>query len=192
MRSSKMRLKASKPCMPANSHELYSIRHFYAFAVGTVHLKKPSVGPKGLIGPPCHGAPGRRRQNQGNWPKTFSSELLTIGINYNNISYEEKMSQIEMIEELVEPLVKSGVYKDRISAFRAIIIDYIDRKRTEYNGVISCFEKKYQKDFEDFSKSLTNCAAVEEEDDWMEWKGAIEMLKGWDEAYRLSIHGQAV
>jgi len=102
------------------------------------------------------------------------------------------MSQIEMIEELVEPLVKSGVYKDRVSAFRAIIIDYIDRKRTEYNGVISCFEKKYQKDFDDFSKSLTNCAVVEEEDDWMEWKGAIEMLKGWDEAYRLSIHGQAV
>jgi hypothetical protein len=21
----------------------------------SVHLKKPSVGPKGLIGPPCHG-----------------------------------------------------------------------------------------------------------------------------------------
>jgi len=55
------------------------------------------------------------------------------------------MSQIEMIEELVEPLVKSGVYKDRISAFRAIIIDYIDRKRTEYNGVISCFERNIKR-----------------------------------------------
>ena len=62
MLSSKMRLKASKPCVPANSHELSNIRHFDEFAVGTVHLKKPSVGPKGLIGPPCHGAPGRRRQ----------------------------------------------------------------------------------------------------------------------------------
>ena len=102
------------------------------------------------------------------------------------------MSQIEMIEDLVEPLVKSGVYKDRVSAFQAIIIDYIERKRTEYNNVISCFEKKYQKDFEDFSKSLINCASVENEDDWMEWKGAIEMQRGWDEAYRLSIHGQAV
>ena len=71
-------------------------------------------------------------------------------------------------------------------------LELAHRKRTEYNKVISCFEKKYQKDFGDFSKSLTNCAAVEEEDDWMEWKGAIEMLKGWDEAYRLSIHGQAV
>jgi hypothetical protein len=57
VRSSKRRLKASKPCMPANSHELSSIRHLDAFAADAVHLKKPSVGPKGLIGPPCHGAP---------------------------------------------------------------------------------------------------------------------------------------
>ena len=56
-RSSKRGLKASKPCMPANSHESSNIRHFDAFAADTVHLKKPSVGPKGLIGPPCHGAP---------------------------------------------------------------------------------------------------------------------------------------
>jgi hypothetical protein len=55
-------LKASIPGLQANSSALYDYRHFDAFAAGTVHLKKPSVGPKGLIGPPCHGAPGRRRQ----------------------------------------------------------------------------------------------------------------------------------
>jgi hypothetical protein len=45
-----------------NQKLLYNIRHFDAVAADTVHLKKPSVGPKDLIGPPCHGAPGRRRQ----------------------------------------------------------------------------------------------------------------------------------
>jgi hypothetical protein len=64
VRSSKMRLKASKPCMPANSHELSNNRLFDAFAVGTVHLKKSSVGPKGLIGPPCHGAPWQKRSKK--------------------------------------------------------------------------------------------------------------------------------
>jgi Asp-tRNA(Asn)/Glu-tRNA(Gln) amidotransferase A subunit family amidase len=62
VRSSKMRLKASKPGVSTNSHELSSNRHFDEFAADSIHLKKPSVGPKGLIGPPCHGAPGRRRQ----------------------------------------------------------------------------------------------------------------------------------
>ena len=55
-------MKASIPYVHTNSHRLYDILHFTAFAAGSVQLKKPSVGPKGLIGPPCHGAPGRRRQ----------------------------------------------------------------------------------------------------------------------------------
>jgi hypothetical protein len=61
VRSAKMRLKASIPFSYANYNDLYNIGHFYALTTGSIHLKKPSVGPKGLIGPPCHGAPGRRR-----------------------------------------------------------------------------------------------------------------------------------
>jgi hypothetical protein len=62
VRSLKMRLKASKPCVSANFHELHNNRYFEVFTAHTIQSKKPSVGPKGLIGPPCHGAPGRRRQ----------------------------------------------------------------------------------------------------------------------------------
>jgi hypothetical protein len=48
-------MKASIPCVQATFHQLYDIRHFDAFTAGSVQLKKPSGGPKGLIGPPCHG-----------------------------------------------------------------------------------------------------------------------------------------
>jgi hypothetical protein len=50
-------LKASIPYVHTNSNRLYDILHLAAFAADSVQLKKPSVGPKGLIGPPCHGAP---------------------------------------------------------------------------------------------------------------------------------------
>jgi hypothetical protein len=50
------RLKASIAVLKGNSKALYYIRHFTTFPADSVHLKKPSVGPKGLIGPPCHGA----------------------------------------------------------------------------------------------------------------------------------------
>jgi hypothetical protein len=49
------RLKASIPGVQATSHQLHYIRHNDPFTAGSVHLKKPSGGPKGLIGPPCHG-----------------------------------------------------------------------------------------------------------------------------------------
>ena len=52
-------LKASKPCLHANSNVSYSQRQFVAFSTDSVQLKKPSGGPEGLIGPPCHGAHGR-------------------------------------------------------------------------------------------------------------------------------------
>jgi hypothetical protein len=51
----KRRLKASIPGVQATFHQLHDIRHIDAFTAGSVHLKKPSGGPKGLIGPPCHG-----------------------------------------------------------------------------------------------------------------------------------------
>jgi hypothetical protein len=60
------RLKASKPFMYANSKVLYDYRHFAAFSADLVHLKKPSGGPKGLIGPPCHWAP---------WPAEAKREV---------------------------------------------------------------------------------------------------------------------
>jgi hypothetical protein len=55
VRNSKVRLKASKPILHTNSSALYDFQHFAASAAESVHLKKPSGGPKGLIGPPCYG-----------------------------------------------------------------------------------------------------------------------------------------
>ena len=50
------RLKASIPGLRTTFFESHNIRHFAAFSDDSVQSKKPSVGPKGLIGPPCHGA----------------------------------------------------------------------------------------------------------------------------------------
>jgi hypothetical protein len=55
VRRLRRRLKASIPSVQETFQQLNDIRHFDAFTAGSVHLKKPSGGPKGLIGPPCHG-----------------------------------------------------------------------------------------------------------------------------------------
>ncbi len=47
-----MRLKASTPNVQPHYNALYDYRNFEAISVDSVHLKKPSVGPKGLIGSP--------------------------------------------------------------------------------------------------------------------------------------------
>jgi Flp pilus assembly protein TadD len=49
------RLKASKPGVQTTFFKSHNIRHFDAFTAKSIQSKKPSGGPKGLIGPPCHG-----------------------------------------------------------------------------------------------------------------------------------------
>ncbi len=102
------------------------------------------------------------------------------------------MQQYAIIKNLVEPLVISGIYRDNAAAFRAIVLDYIERKRREYDATINSFAKKYGKSFEEFSGSLLNNAGIADEDDWMEWKGALEMRRRWDEAYRLSVQNETL
>jgi hypothetical protein len=51
----KRRMKASIPFLYANFYKLYDMRYLTTFPTDSAHLKKPSGGPKGLIGPPCHG-----------------------------------------------------------------------------------------------------------------------------------------
>ncbi|MCP4217730.1 MAG: hypothetical protein GY765_24025 [bacterium] len=102
------------------------------------------------------------------------------------------MQQIETFKNLVKPLVMAGIYKDSTSALKAVIIDYIERKRMEYDTVIDSFRQKYQNNFEEFSRDIVDTASIENEDDWMEWKGALEIRRSWDEAYRLSIHDEGV
>jgi hypothetical protein len=53
------RLKASIPGVQTTFFESHNIRHFTAFLDDSVPLKKPLGGPKGLMGPPCHGAPAK-------------------------------------------------------------------------------------------------------------------------------------
>ncbi|MCX6579875.1 MAG: hypothetical protein NT166_06785 [Candidatus Aminicenantes bacterium] len=101
------------------------------------------------------------------------------------------MNQVKLLGNLIRPLIVAGIYKDESSALKAIIVDYIDKKIAEYDAIISNFRGKYKRDFDAFTKDLTNSANMDAEDDWMEWKGAIEMRNSWSEAYQLSIHGKA-
>jgi hypothetical protein len=55
VRRLKRGLKASIPGVQTTSQQSYDIKYFDAVVAGSVHLKKPLGGSKGLIGPPCHG-----------------------------------------------------------------------------------------------------------------------------------------
>jgi len=72
------RLKASKPLLHEDSNALYDYRNFVASSADSIQLKKPSGGPKGLIGPPCHGAPLAAGGNRQSWDYFFAFSCFFI------------------------------------------------------------------------------------------------------------------
>ena len=88
------------------------------------------------------------------------------------------------ISDIVKPLLASGVYKDEKRALRDIVTDYVQRKIDTYTSIISRMEKKHGKNFAAFSKDLKRKATMAREDDWMEWKAAIEMREAWQQTFK--------
>ncbi len=89
------------------------------------------------------------------------------------------MKTENIISDLIKPLILAGTYKDEEVALKDIIADYIERKIKSYDEIIENMQNKYHDDFPTFTQSIKNKATIELEDDWMEWKGAIEMKEAW-------------
>ncbi len=90
------------------------------------------------------------------------------------------MMLTEHISDIVRPLVLSGIYKNEEVALKEIILDHVLRKNQKYKRIILEFKAKHKLSFEEFSKKIKNRATIEEEDDWMDWKAAIEMNEAWN------------
>ena len=94
------------------------------------------------------------------------------------------MKTEKILTHLIKPLILSGVYKNETVALKDIVVTHIENKIRTYDRIINIFQKKYGKNFDTFSKDLENKVTPDLEDDWMEWKGAIEIKELWNEALK--------
>ena len=91
----------------------------------------------------------------------------------------------EVLNELkyaAKPLVELGLYSSTREFIRDVTSEFIKNKVVFYKKQLKLFEKKYGMSFSAFSKKLEKGASIPEEDDWMEWEAAENMLKVWKEA----------
>ena len=84
------------------------------------------------------------------------------------------------ISALMRPLVLSGIYKSEVDALQGIVHEFIKQKIVSYKKQTETFETKYKLTFDIFSEKLANNTSLELDDDWFEWKAAIEMSKAWN------------
>jgi len=93
----------------------------------------------------------------------------------------------EQIQQIIKPLIDSGIYKNEISALNDIVIEFVKNKLNGYKAIIEKFEHKYETGFNEFTDSIKNTASITEEDDWLDWKAALEMKEAWSKTLKTEM-----
>lgn len=97
------------------------------------------------------------------------------------------MQTNEILHNLAKPFILAGLYKDERSVLTDIVLDYVHRKIDQYDRVINSLVNKYGCDYDQFTERIKNDASIATEDDWMDWKGALEMRQSWVNANKMII-----
>jgi hypothetical protein len=102
------------------------------------------------------------------------------------------------VSAVMEPLIRRKVFATEEEAVRSLLRDYILRQITALQRELARFERKYGMRFEQFveylhersvlleeselppeQRQVLGRAMMQEEDDWLDWKVAREMLESW-------------
>ncbi len=96
----------------------------------------------------------------------------------------------QVLHNITYPLVQTGIYKDEEAALINLVYELIEKKLHDYRVAIQTLEHKHQQNFEQFTQAITQKATYEDEEDWMEWKGAVEMTSAWNAAKQQLLNNE--
>ncbi len=92
------------------------------------------------------------------------------------------MTSQDVLEKVAKGMVATGVYKDVKTAIKALAVEQVERKIAAYRKQVEEFERKNSHSLAEHGRLLEGKATMEEEEEWMEWKGAAVMLEAWQRA----------
>lgn len=89
-----------------------------------------------------------------------------------------------ILNKVAGSLVASRVYASAEEALWEIALSAVRNKAGYYQRRIRSLERKYGVDYDSFTARLKGRASPAEEDDWLDWRSALSMLKDWQSAYQ--------
>lgn len=83
------------------------------------------------------------------------------------------------LEHIAKSFVESGIYESTDEFVNALLKDMAARKIKAYKKKIKIYETKYGS-FEKFTREIGGTANPKQENLWIDWEAAINMLKAWN------------
>ena len=82
------------------------------------------------------------------------------------------------LEHIARSFVESGIYESEDEFVSDLLKDVALRKIRAYEKKIRAYEAKFGS-FETFTRNLRGSASVRQEDQWMDWEAALNMMEAW-------------
>ncbi len=98
------------------------------------------------------------------------------------------LSPTGVINQIATSLVARQRYPSVEKAIWEMALSSVRSKTVYYRRRIRKLENRYGTDFDKFTVRLKNRATPSEEDDWLAWRSARNMLADWQKAYQDMIH----
>ncbi len=98
----------------------------------------------------------------------------------------------QILHHITYPLVQTKIYKDEETALINLVYELIEKKLHDYRAAMKTLEHKHQQNFEQFTQSIRQNATYDDEEDWMEWKAAVEMAAAWNDAKQQLLNDDIV
>ena len=92
-----------------------------------------------------------------------------------------KDNLVAELRSIIKPFIETGIYKNEEEALENILEDLVEIKISKYKEEIKGFQNKHETTFSKFTEKirLGKHGSIEEENQWMEWEAAINMLEAW-------------
>jgi Arc/MetJ-type ribon-helix-helix transcriptional regulator len=104
-------------------------------------------------------------------------------------SKDELMTSQEFgkeLEHIARPLVEAGIYTSQEAFVRDIVKDMAMNRVRTYESAVRRYRAKYGS-LERFGAKIKGNASPRQEDDWMEWEAADNMLRAWKKVAKGSV-----
>lgn len=85
---------------------------------------------------------------------------------------------LRALEDLARPFIEAGLYDSKEAFLGDTVKDMVRHKVKSYESTMRKYERRY-KSWEKFTAEIKGKATPEQEDEWMEWEAARNMLKAW-------------
>jgi len=93
-------------------------------------------------------------------------------------------SPTTVLNKVANSLVAKHRYSTPEEALWELALSAVRSKTVYYQRRIRRLENKHRMDFDKFTARLKNRATPAEEDDWLAWRSARNMLADWQGTYR--------